>query len=193
MASMSQSWQQLSWLFKALLYGIYAYAPGIGKTDDAALLRIILKMAAVQGALLLPPMLLGLTRQPHVLTTLFVRVVGTLNCMCLAVYLGRNAVIGKTDAELAVVMSTTHMFTSQSAFFFGNPRVLSYAALWAWTSIALSLYFPVAMLRVIGGDQPTAVHVIAIFMAGELFDLVSSLSARATMALGDAYAALMAG
>lgn len=190
---MSQSWQQSSWMLKVLLYGLYAYTPGIGSTDDAALLRIILKMVAVQGAILVPPMLLGFSGQPRVLTTLFVRVVGTINCMCLVVHMGRNAVIRKTDAELAVVMSTSHMFISQSAVFFANPRALSYAATCAWASIASSLYFPVAMLSVIGGDQPTAMHVIAIFVAGEVFDLASALSARATMAMGDAYTALMAG
>jgi len=42
-------------MLKVLLYGLYAYTPGIGNTDDATLMCIILKMVAVQGALLVPP------------------------------------------------------------------------------------------------------------------------------------------
>lgn len=192
------SWQQSSWLLKAVFFGLYVSAPGSGRTDDAALLRVVLALAVLQGAIFLPPLLFGFARERQVLMALFTRAAGTVNCMCLAVYAGRSCpaaspTVSPTDAALAIVMSTVHMFVAQSAAFFRHPRMLPYAPVCAWASLASSLYFPTTMLRVIGGDVPRASHAVAIFVAGEVFDVVASLGARATTALGDAYAAMMAG
>lgn len=168
------------------------YSPYARLTDDAALIQTLFAVVALQCAILLPPLLFGLTRERSKLISILCRSTGMLNCMCLVVFLGRNSTVTKTDAALAVLTSTVHMFVLQSAEFFQHPRLLSYAAVCAWVSLASSLYFPVAMMHAIGSDQPTALHTIAIFVSGEVFEIVASLSARVTKALGDTYAALMA-